>query len=351
MTEARSEGSTSPGSPANDDHINDFDCHGTVVIDNHEPLTAIPSCGTMAPWVLDHECEDDRQLTDRIVFVDVNKLRDQQAAPARQPGLLRGGQNPRKALKDTIGLVLCRIASSHPTAIVLCGESVQQYRKQDWTEQFRRSLSGVPVVISRDSTIMTWLAPAEAEDRPRLEQALITSIPLKPGDHIAREINGHVSGQLATHHGIYVGNGRVIHFSGNEAMGGLKGLSAAVGKGKAKVRCTSVLQFMKYGYNLRVKRYAEPTADKKTVERAEAAFHEQWYPSYHLLKNNCEHFAHYCKTGRAQSSQVHTALAVGVGVIGVAAVGITALGLGALGGAIAARGRSNERSRSPQRER
>ena len=41
---------------------------------------------------------------------------------------------------------------------------------------------------------------------------------------------------------------------------------------------------------------------------------------YHLIFNNCEHFASYCKTGRARSGQVRRAAALAGGVMGLVAV-------------------------------
>jgi hypothetical protein len=33
---------------------------------------------------------------------------------------------------------------------------------------------------------------------------------------------------------------------------------------------------------------------------------------YHILKNNCEHFCHWCRTGRSRSSQVEGPLLIAV---------------------------------------
>ena len=48
-------------------------------------------------------------------------------------------------------------------------------------------------------------------------------------------------------------------------------------------------------------------------------------PDYNLFGNNCEHFAHWCKTGKKISSQVNDAITAAGGIFG-----------GAIGGGIAA---------------
>ncbi|MBM5793672.1 MAG: NC domain protein, partial [Cyanobacteria bacterium K_DeepCast_0m_m1_088] len=47
---------------------------------------------------------------------------------------------------------------------------------------------------------------------------------------------------------------------------------------------------------------------KATLQRAQSRLGEQ---SYNLLFNNCEHFAHWCKTGRHRSAQVEDWLHTG----------------------------------------
>jgi len=51
-----------------------------------------------------------------------------------------------------------------------------------------------------------------------------------------------------------------------------------------------------------------PAADTYPVEAVIQRAHECLGQAYHLLKNNCEHFATWCKTGLAKSGQVRTVL-------------------------------------------
>ena len=60
-------------------------------------------------------------------------------------------------------------------------------------------------------------------------------------------------------------------------------------------------------------------SSEETVQRAYSRLGEK---KYSLISNNCEHFAIWCKTGRAQSSQVRQVagyvLAAGVDMDGIA---------------------------------
>jgi hypothetical protein len=113
---------------------------------------------------------------------------------------------------------------------------------------------------------------------------------LRPGDHVAvRRREGY------THHGIYLGAGRVAHFS-DEA-----GLPA---KSSARVKATSLEAFLRGG-DLLLRRHRRELPREAVVDRALAVVHGDlpWEP-YHLVHNNCEHFATYCVTHRSRSVQV-----------------------------------------------
>ena len=47
--------------------------------------------------------------------------------------------------------------------------------------------------------------------------------------------------------------------------------------------------------------------------------------NYNLFNNNCEHFAHWCKTGRKASEQINNAIGGGMALVG----GVAVAGLGA----------------------
>ncbi len=120
---------------------------------------------------------------------------------------------------------------------------------------------------------------------------------LKPGDHIYayRELG------LYTHHGIYVGqnsNGEYLVIHGTRDN---------------KIRKTTLDEFLD-GAKLRLVSYNEDSTllkrtggaqkieclpARKVVETAEYyAEHPEKWGDYDLLKNNCEHFAIFCKTGK-----------------------------------------------------
>lgn len=105
------------------------------------------------------------------------------------------------------------------------------------------------------------------------------------GDHLISPRLGY------THHGIYVGNDEVIHYSG---------FSSGISKGE--ISLTSVEEFSQ-GNNVKVKSYLIRTYDfNESVGRAYSRLGEDWY---NVLLNNCEHFVTWCIVGFHSSSQVN----------------------------------------------
>lgn len=103
------------------------------------------------------------------------------------------------------------------------------------------------------------------------------------GDHIVSERIGYA------HHGIDCGDGTVIHYSG-----------AAREKRDALVRRTPLDDFAR-GAAVTLVQHEEADDPETVVGRAESRLGER---RYNLFKNNCEHFAVWCKTGRSRSGQV-----------------------------------------------
>jgi len=89
---------------------------------------------------------------------------------------------------------------------------------------------------------------------------------------------------LFNHHGIDLGDGSVAHYL----------------EGRQILR--SPLADFSRGEPVSVVSYSEPCSPPaQTLRRALSRLGEQ---NYNLLFNNCEHFAHWCKTGRHRSAQV-----------------------------------------------
>ena len=87
----------------------------------------------------------------------------------------------------------------------------------------------------------------------------------------------------------------------------------------------------------------------ETVERALGHLERQDWPQYDVVKNNCEHFAVYCKTGQRKSLQVSQRLPGGLhGIVGGGVHGVMQVAvLGEkLGQAVAHSASSRSRSRS-----
>lgn len=114
------------------------------------------------------------------------------------------------------------------------------------------------------------------------------------GDHIRVERYGG----LYYHHGIYVGNNKVIHFA-PESGGEIINWEAA------EVVETSLETFLKGG-EPEVRQYSDEErlelySPKEIVQNAK---HCLGYKNYNLIFNNCEHFANSCTTGKHRSPQV-----------------------------------------------
>ncbi len=110
---------------------------------------------------------------------------------------------------------------------------------------------------------------------------------IKIGSHILTPRLGY------THHGIYAGRDRVIHYSGLS-----DGLSAG------PIEVISLASFAS-GKGVKVQRYNNPKYQgKSVVERAHSRIGED---DYDLQSNNCEHLCTWAVTGLNNSKQVDNA--------------------------------------------
>lgn len=109
-----------------------------------------------------------------------------------------------------------------------------------------------------------------------------------PGSHLTTGRLGY------THHGIYAGAGRVIHYAGLH-----HGLAAA------PVEECSISEFARGHSIALVVHESVCFAREEAVRRARSRLGEC---RYRVLTNNCEHFCNWCLTGDARSVQVERAL-------------------------------------------
>jgi hypothetical protein len=107
---------------------------------------------------------------------------------------------------------------------------------------------------------------------------------LRPGAHVVSPRAGY------THHGIYVGEGLVVHYRGLE-----RGLRIG------PIEAVPVDQFTR-GRALRILDEASPHFEAaEIVQRARSRIGED---RYHVLTNNCEHFCEWCVHAEQRSYQV-----------------------------------------------
>jgi hypothetical protein len=125
---------------------------------------------------------------------------------------------------------------------------------------------------------------------------------LPVGAHLVTPRRGYV------HHGIYAGNGCVIHYRGFDQR-----------LHRNPVEEVSLEQFAK-GRAVQQRSWVAPRFDgHEVVARARSRVGED---QYRLLTNNCEHFVEWCIGGRARSRQVESWItAIGKKVVGLGQVG------------------------------
>jgi hypothetical protein len=105
------------------------------------------------------------------------------------------------------------------------------------------------------------------------------------------------------HHGIYMGNGRVIHYAG--WLRGTRGLVEEV-----------TLQEFTRGHPYRIGRMPpDRRAGEDIVRRARSRLGER---RYNLLRNNCEHFCNWCQLGECRSEQVEALVKPALLLVGIA---------------------------------
>ncbi|MFC0575001.1 lecithin retinol acyltransferase family protein [Paraburkholderia solisilvae] len=106
-----------------------------------------------------------------------------------------------------------------------------------------------------------------------------------PGAHLITQRRGYA------HHGIYVGDGKVVHYAG-----------FAGSAQRGPIGEVTLEQFAA-GHAITVWPHPCPKyAGAEAVRRARSRLGEN---RYRLLTNNCEHFCAWCLFGESRSEQVH----------------------------------------------
>lgn len=128
--------------------------------------------------------------------------------------------------------------------------------------------------------------------------ALPTLPVLQIGDHLVTPRG------IYTHHGIYVGDGKVVHYSGFADW--VNGLKSVIGSGiKFPIEEVTLADF-ELGKGFSVKPHANPLfSGAEIAQRAKSRIGED---RYCVARNNCEHFCEWCINNQHTSWQVRKAV-------------------------------------------
>lgn len=119
---------------------------------------------------------------------------------------------------------------------------------------------------------------------------------LYPGDHL--KFKGAFGYPSLYHHGVYVGNGTVVHFYAHNAKD----------KTNAEIQAIPLQQFIQLAAPHAVEKVQSlrPLLPRATIQQR--CLSKMGEKNYHVLLNNCEHFANWATTGEHRSYQVEAAL-------------------------------------------
>ena len=141
-------------------------------------------------------------------------------------------------------------------------------------------------------------------DRVGLLSHAVSCDQLKPGDHIYV----YRDWLLYAHHGIYLGENKVVHFTGPK-----KKSSVRISRDTLKEFSEGAqVRLVAYGISSAMVDWSRRgTCHKEDSDRVEIVLrrakhyleHPDDWPAYHVIKNNCEHFAFFCKTGKFENPE------------------------------------------------
>jgi Lecithin retinol acyltransferase len=130
--------------------------------------------------------------------------------------------------------------------------------------------------LSDDDTGADVRSPSGLEQEPAL------------GAHLTTSRRGY------THHGMYVGHGRVVHYSG---LSGFWQCGPVEEVPLSRFAVGRPVQIVDHGRS--------PYSPEEIVRRARSRIGEN---DYRLLTNNCEHFCNWSRCGVSRSAQVERRL-------------------------------------------
>lgn len=119
---------------------------------------------------------------------------------------------------------------------------------------------------------------------------------LSPGDHL--KFKGAFGYPSLYHHGVYVGNGTVVHFYAQNAKD----------KNNAEIQAISLQRFIDLASPHPVEKVVTLRPRLPVAVIQQRCLSKLGQKDYHVLLNNCEHFANWATTGEHRSYQVETTL-------------------------------------------
>lgn len=168
------------------------------------------------------------------------------------------------------------------------------------------TLGKQPTSTSAPERRRRWSFPVASDPEPQhLDKLLVRGEEPQPGSHLISPRRGYM------HHGIYVGDGKVVHYSG-----------LSCGQLRGPIEEVSLAQFA-CGRSVWTRSSDLPGfVPQEVIRRARSRVGEN---RYRILRNNCEHFCEWCLRGESRSYQVERllshrpALGMMLGVISLAA--------------------------------
>lgn len=118
---------------------------------------------------------------------------------------------------------------------------------------------------------------------------------LKAGDVVFVIRNKLHVRDLYRHYGVYVGDGRIVHFTGSKGH--------EINPHLAFIQETSLETFLAGDVGGIDRRLSRAFSREEVVRRAKSRV-GKGLGTYNLMLNNCEHFASWCATGIYRSNQV-----------------------------------------------